>query len=315
MKVSVIIPCYNVAGYVERAIRSVWSQDHQHVDVVAIDDGSTDGTLEILKRWEASGGGPLRVIHQDHRGASAARNVGLEATDGEYIQFLDADDRLLPGKFARQVLLAQTHERPALIAGAYQNEWEGGHVEELSPGADPWLALIQGRAGTTTSNLWSREAVINAGSWDESLASSQDHDLVFRILRAGGDYLLDPVAGACILKRSQASISRTDPIGNWRRYIALRAAIRDHWSGVGTVRALELVKNAEGYIFGAIRVIARTDRELATALRDRYLSAGFEPAADPPIGRAYATLHRAIGFRGAEFLARALDNLRRWYRR
>lgn len=314
MKVSVIIPCYNVAGYVERAIRSVWEQDHREFDVVAVDDGSVDGTLAELKRLETSREGPLLVIHQQRRGACAARNAGLAATKGMYLQFLDADDRLLPGKFTRQLHLARVNGLPALIAGAYRNEWEDGRVEDLSAGADPWFALIHGRAGTTTSNLWSREAVIKAGSWDESLASSQDHDLVFRMLRAGGEYLLDPVGGACILKRSRASISRTDPIGNWQRYITLRLAIRDHWSRGQAGSAPELVREAERYIFGAIRAIARADPELGSDLRERYLSADFEPHEGPPISRAYAIMHRILGFRGVESLARALDNLRQWYR-
>lgn len=312
MKVSVVIPCYNVSGFAERAVRSVWAQDHSDMDIVAIDDGSSDGTLAVLQELSRSGEGRLTVIEQERRGASAARNRGVAATQGSYIQFLDADDRLLPGKITRQVEQAIACGHPAIIAGAYRNEWEDGRDIEVIPGTDPWLALVQGMAGTTTSNLWSREAVVSAGSWTSELASSQDHDLVFRMLRDGGTYVLDKVVGAVILKRSSASISRTDPIGNWQRYIELRSAIRDHWRLKWGGERPDVIAEAEQYIFGAVRAIARSDRKMAVSLRDTYLTRRYEPVAGIPASRGYVSAHRVLGFQVTEMLARALDTLRQW---
>lgn len=93
MKLSIIIPCYNVAPYVERAVRSVQEQAFGDWELILVDDGSADGTLPVLRRLEASDG-RIRVIAQENSGVSAARNAGLRAAQGEYVHFVDADDYL-----------------------------------------------------------------------------------------------------------------------------------------------------------------------------------------------------------------------------
>lgn len=93
MKLSIIIPCYNVAPYVERAVRSVQEQAFGDWELILVDDGSADGTLPVLRRLEASDG-RIRVIAQENSGVSAARNAGLRAARGEYVHFVDADDYL-----------------------------------------------------------------------------------------------------------------------------------------------------------------------------------------------------------------------------
>ncbi|MBK6831556.1 MAG: glycosyltransferase family 2 protein [Flavobacteriales bacterium] len=100
-----MIPCYNVQAH-GVAVRSVFAQTHADLDIVAVDDGSTDGTRAILQRLVTESSGRLRVISQANAGACAARNAGVAATRGEWIQFLDADDELLPDKIERQVGLA-----------------------------------------------------------------------------------------------------------------------------------------------------------------------------------------------------------------
>ena len=93
MKLSIIIPCYNVAPYVERAVRSVQEQAFGDWELILVDDGSADGTLPVLRRLEALDG-RIRVIAQENSGVSAARNAGLRAARGEYVHFIDADDYL-----------------------------------------------------------------------------------------------------------------------------------------------------------------------------------------------------------------------------
>ena len=95
MKLSVIIPCYNVAPYVERAVRSVQEQAFADWELILVDDGSADGTLPVLRRLEAVDG-RIRVLAQANGGVSAARNAGLRAARGEYVHFVDADDYLSP---------------------------------------------------------------------------------------------------------------------------------------------------------------------------------------------------------------------------
>jgi glycosyltransferase involved in cell wall biosynthesis len=102
--VSVIIPVYNRAWVLKGAIDSVLGQDFHDFEIVVVDDGSTDNTLEILQSHEQ-----ICVVRQDHRGVSAARNAGIARAAGRFITFLDSDDLWLPGKLSAQVDFFNTH--------------------------------------------------------------------------------------------------------------------------------------------------------------------------------------------------------------
>src|SRR5690606_32136288 len=94
--VSVVVPCYNVEGFVRRAVESAAAQTHRPLEIICVDDGSTDGTLGVLRELEAEHPGLVRVLAGPNGGAPAARNRGLKEARGEYVQFLDADDELAP---------------------------------------------------------------------------------------------------------------------------------------------------------------------------------------------------------------------------
>ena len=111
MKISVIIPCYNCEDTIERAINSVVSQDYGSVEIICVDDCSTDKTLSKLsyKMAELSN---LRVISSDaNLGAAHARNKGIDAAEGELIAFLDADDTWLPSKLSKQATLLRKSKK------------------------------------------------------------------------------------------------------------------------------------------------------------------------------------------------------------
>jgi glycosyltransferase involved in cell wall biosynthesis len=97
--VSVIMPAYNTARYIREAIDSVLDQDYPSKELIVIDDGSTDGTLEVLRSY----GDRITLIEQRNQGSAVARNAGLAAARGECIAFLDSDDIWLPGKLRLQV--------------------------------------------------------------------------------------------------------------------------------------------------------------------------------------------------------------------
>lgn len=311
MKVAVIIPCYNVAEHVEAAVRSVLAQEHVDLDIVAVDDGSTDATGSILERMVGESNGRLRVVAQGQQGASAARNAGLRASTGEYVQFLDADDVLFPKKIAAQVALIRTRGPASIVAGSYRNRMSDGSAEDIVLSiVDPWEALILGRMGTTSANLWQRAGLESIGGWDETLKSSQDHELAFRLLRSGRNVIFDPSIHTEVLKRLEGSISRQDPLGNWERYIALRAAIRDHLRTKDPGLFASQMDAAEQLLFGAIRIIAHSDRSRAKELFEEYLSLDFRPKAAGGVSAAYSRLYGWLGFDKAERAASAMDTLR-----
>lgn len=310
MKVAVVIPCFNVAQHAEAAVRSVWAQTHTDIDLVAVDDGSMDDTLEVLRRLEQERPGALRVISVPNGGACAARNEGLRATQGAYVQFLDADDTLVPEKIAGQVVLCA--DGPDLIVGGFADRVGANVIREvMPPGGSAWAALIRTRLGTTSANLWKREALERAGGWNEALASSQDYELAFRVLKAGGQVAWDMRIVAHILKRPEGSISRTDEVGNWRRYIDLRVAVREHLRSLDAVRYQVEIAEADQYLFRAVRVIGRNEPAAARELHDRIMPHGFVPVHGEALSGSYALLYRWFGFRTAEVAAGALGNLRR----
>ena len=113
--VSVIIPTYNRAKYLRQCIESVLSQDYPNLEIIVVDNGSTDNTPEIL----ASFGNKIKCLKEEKGGASASRNKGLRAARGEFIAFLDSDDFYLPGKISLSVRKLQEDHSVSLVYTDY----------------------------------------------------------------------------------------------------------------------------------------------------------------------------------------------------
>src|SRR5215210_7397761 len=112
--VSVVIPCYNQAHFLDEAIESVLSQSYTNFEVIVVDDGSTDTTSEVASGHADAG---VRLFRQENRGLAGARNRGLAESKGEYVVFLDSDDRLLGEALAVGVRELKSHPGCAFVAG------------------------------------------------------------------------------------------------------------------------------------------------------------------------------------------------------
>src|SRR5918995_6377717 len=110
--VSVVIPCYNQAHFLGEAIVSVLAQSYPRFEIIVVDDGSTDDTPEVAARYPG-----VRYVYQNNQGVSAARNSGLARSEGEYVVFLDADDRLLPEALETGLKCLKTHSGCAFASG------------------------------------------------------------------------------------------------------------------------------------------------------------------------------------------------------
>lgn len=120
--VSVIIPCYNHAHFLSQAVESCLAQTHPPHEIIVVDDGSTDNTREVAISYPQ-----VIYIHQQNSGLAATRNTGLEAATGEFIQFLDADDMLLPAKLARSLELFDQYPSAGLVYTDYEKRSEDMH--------------------------------------------------------------------------------------------------------------------------------------------------------------------------------------------
>jgi len=180
--VSVVIPCYNQARFLREAIESVLAQSHPNFEIIVVDDGSTDDTSEV------AGGYPkVRLLRQENQGLAAARNSGLARSEGEYVVFLDADDRLLPE--ALEVSAGYLNVRPecAFVSGRYRVIAADGsplpprrkqrYVEK-----DHYLELLADNyVGPPVVVMYRRAVFESVGGFDTSVSPSADHEMSLRI--------------------------------------------------------------------------------------------------------------------------------------
>ena len=182
--VSILVPVRNAAATLETTLQSAFAQTHTPREIVAVDDGSTDGSAAILERHADR----LRFVRQANRGGCAARNRLLAMSSGAFVQYLDADDVLDPGKIAAQLLAADAVPEAAVVLDTMRlfvdDPAEDG--TRFAPAhADWWVRLIAHEIPYTTAALWRREAIRAVGGWDEGLPCGQEYDLYFRLLRDG----------------------------------------------------------------------------------------------------------------------------------
>jgi glycosyltransferase involved in cell wall biosynthesis len=184
--ISIIIPCYNCAPFINRAFNSVVNQTFQDWELLLVDNNSADNTLDVLIQLQKQYPEKIKVLFEQKPGATCARNKGLYAAKGDWVQFLDADDELAPNKLEVQHAKAVKH-MPNFIAGTYTRigTYLGMEINETHQAKDGeiWSALIRSNLGVTSSNLWNRKALLAVNGWDESLLAAQGYDLMFRLLK------------------------------------------------------------------------------------------------------------------------------------
>lgn len=188
-RISVIIPAFNAGRFLRQAVDSVRAQDYQDVELVVVDDGSTDDTAVVVALLAAQS--PLvRVTHPTNRGLPAARNAGVAASTGRYLAFLDADDWLLPGKLSRQAAFLDGRPEIGLVAGGLELvDEEGRHLAWQrpwlhAPTIDLELLTFVGLVGVH-GVLLRRSWFTEVGGFDEGLAYCEDMDLWWRLCAAG----------------------------------------------------------------------------------------------------------------------------------
>ncbi|WP_242922456.1 glycosyltransferase [Pontibacter liquoris] len=179
--VSVIIPCYNHGAYLPEAFESIWQQKYPAVEVIVVDDGSTDDTRTITEKYAG-----VTYIYQKNQGLSAARNTGIRHSTGELLVFLDADDWLLPGGIQANVRYLQQHPALAFVSGAHDKVFvdEGLVREEVyEVTGNHYQQLLQGNYIGMHATVMYRRWVFDALQYDVSLKFCEDYDLYLNIAR------------------------------------------------------------------------------------------------------------------------------------
>jgi glycosyltransferase involved in cell wall biosynthesis len=179
----VVIPTYNRAGVLDAAIRTVLAQTYESVEIIVVDDGSTDDTSTVISNYDDR----IRYHRFDeNRGANAARNKGIELATGEFIAFLDTDDRWEPEKLERQVTAFRNASSQCglVYTGIERQDREGNFLDQrISPTvSNPSRRLLLGNfVGTFSAILVSQSVFSEIGRLDETLPSWQDWEFYIRV--------------------------------------------------------------------------------------------------------------------------------------
>ncbi len=183
-KVSIIIPTYNRSKLLAICLRSVLGQSYRRLEVLVIDDGSTDETASLLQSL-ASNDPRLKLLSQNHKGAQAARNLGYQASTGDFVSFLDDDDLWHPEKLEKQMAAFKPDVDGVVCQTVWFRDWPGDHnflfnIFDERDYLARFLALDV--VWQTAAPLWRRPFLDKVGHWDERLTSGQDLDFHTRCL-------------------------------------------------------------------------------------------------------------------------------------
>ena len=202
---SVVVPCYNQARFLRTAVDSALGQSYAGLEVIVVNDGSTDDTLDVARSY----GDRIQLVDQKNRGLAAARNAGLLVSTGEFINFLDSDDWLDPD-FLKHQLAASDGSSASVFVGEWilsdRDESALGHRGVAIPG-DAYRFLLRGNPMPCHALTVLRSVVEEVGSFDESLEAYEDWDLWLRLAAAGHSFAAAPEARV-FYRRYQGSMSR-----------------------------------------------------------------------------------------------------------
>ncbi len=247
--VSVILPTYNRRGLLPRAIQSVLSQTHRELELIVVDDCSTDGTAELVQQYAAADR-RLRYLPMSTRGGPAvARNTGIRVAQGDWIAFQDSDDEWRPGKLERQ-LQAVSSDDTGLVCCSYQVSHFDEPLRELRPD-DRMLTLprmpidvLYGLPFIAPTWLVRQDVFKRIGGFDETLPNLEDWEFTFRVYPHFGFAFVDE---ALVVKYSSHDSHDANPaarLASFEQILAKHSALWQncplvlarHWEEIGRLR-------------------------------------------------------------------------------
>jgi glycosyltransferase involved in cell wall biosynthesis len=237
--ISVVIPCHNAAKYIEATLRSVFAQQEGELEVLMVDDGSTDGSAELVMRSFPQ----VRVLRQANQGVAAARNHGIEQARHDWVAFVDADDIWVPGKLRAQWALLQQRPDarmcytgwkvwptddvdppPALIAQL--QEQAASAAPHPRPGPSGWIypELLIDCVVWTSTVLVQRSLLREVAGFDVSLRVGEDYDLWLRLSRLTP--ILHVPCAYALYRLHPANLTKRVPAKNYKGEVVTRALAR-----------------------------------------------------------------------------------------
>jgi len=301
-RVSIIIPCYNAERYVRETIESALSQTRPADEILVIDDGSTDRSVEVA----ASFGDSVQVIRQSNGGSSVARNKGIEHATGDYLLFLDADDLIDPRTIEVQLAAVQgVSNGVGLMGGAWFTEDpEQTTHTQLPPERGFFPDIIQGNLGLMHAWFVPREMMRKVGGFRPGLVMFEDWECWCRLGLCGANLVPVPLVGALYRRHPTSLMASADPERLVRGHVAVMETL-----GRGIVANPQLLQQCANQIFwSACVALERAQRNAVAWSELKALGSIIEQVVrrSPQVVRdsRYALLVRLVGLRWATRLRR-----------
>lgn len=314
--VSILIPAYNSEEWVRDAIRSAVAQTWQRKEIIVVDDGSRDRTAEVAMQLASK---EVAVVSTENRGAAAARNHALRLSQGDYIQWLDADDLLAPDKIELQLAaLREIEDKKMLLSSSwayfnYRSERARFTPTSLWRDLSPteWLLtkMAENLHMQTATWLTSRELSEAAGPWDERLVSDDDGEYFCRVLRVSKGTRFVPEAR--VFYRITPSGSRVSYIGRSnKKKDAMFISIQAHIQYLRSLEESERVRKAcLVYMENWLDHFYPERPDIVDGLQS--LAAQLGGHLEPPrLRRKYAWMRHLIGFGAAKRVQTVLPDLK-----
>ena len=305
IEISVVIPCYNVGNYIKECLESVLHQTLLPIEIICVDDSSTDNTVEVIKSFVAQHPGFITLLKNSGvKGATGSRNTGLTASKGNFIQFLDADDLLLPEKFELHAKhIRDTDLKADILVGSFTKKFlDGTEKLYINLNMDPWAALIDNKTGVTSANIFKKSKLEEIKGWEPDLKSSQEYNLMFRMMKVGAVVVFDERILSHNRERESGSITKSDPKEKWKRYINLRIQILKY---LESTHQLTEQRNQifDNNLFNAIRSLYKYDRNASIFYYNQFLKGKMLPKQEQSINTLYLLIYNSLGFNVAQKVA------------
>ena len=283
-------------------MESALNQTHRPIEVIVVDDGSTDSSLEVLRSF----GGSIILETGPNRGGNAARNRAFALSSGEYIQYLDADDYILPEKIERQERFLEETK-----ADAVYGDWRHRHhlpdgtsflgrVEVPGSQNDVLESLLGTWWVSPAAILFRRDAIVRGGAWDETLKAAQDRDFFTRVAFVGATILYQSGCYSVYRRYGNVTVSTSNTLLCIDNHCLVLEKAENLLLKVGKLSPAYRHALARSY-FLLTRIVYELDQSRYRRLLQKVFS--LAPEFRPEVSLPYRLLQRIFGFETAEKLA------------
>lgn len=303
--VSILIPCFNAERFIKQAIESALNQTYSNTEVIVIDDGSTDNSLEIIKSF----GDKINWQTRANKGGNYTRNELLSKGAGEWIQYLDADDYLLPDKLEHDIgFINNSGNRlidclygPSLIEETIDGK-NSRYVLPVKYPEDPLVSLFCWDMPQTNTMLFRKSSLIAVGGWNNGQKVCQEHELYFRLLKSGASFQAHVKEGSVYRIYSSATVCRRDPVFTYQNRIKIMNDLADY-----VIEKKLLTPDRKSIMGNQFWQIARDvwqfDKNWADSISKSVKSKFGQPQYNDILSDKFVFLSRLVGFNYAERIA------------